>query len=98
LAAAIAGGTSLVEPPAPPPPSPREDLLSALDADRRIRAVVGRLDVSGASDAAAWATVAEADGRTVLEIHYRHGREVLQELAQAAEDVIIGEGWTIRRL
>jgi len=78
--------------------TPQEALLAALDASRDIRSLVGRIDVSGAQDAACWAVTREDARGTVLEVFYRHGREVLADLTHGVQAVVSGQGWRIRSL
>lgn len=98
--------------------TPAEELLQAIDISRDIRRVIGRLDISGDTDAAAWVTIrpdqtavnpTPALGRpavirpsaaiegAVIEVFYRHCREVLQDLVPLLDAVIRGEGWSIAR-
>jgi hypothetical protein len=77
LAGAFEGG--------PPPPPKVDPLLAALEASPAVRRAIGRLDISGATDADAWARVTMQGQAVELEIFYRHGREVAGELAAAAE-------------
>lgn len=78
-------------------PTPAERLLAQLDAARAVRQVIGRLDVSGATNAAAWASAEERDGVTVLRLFYRHGRDVLADLARVVETLLRDHGWRIGR-
>lgn len=97
-AGAAIGGGLLDERAKVRAPTPAERLLAAIDADREVRRVVGRVDVSGASNAACWAIAREdAAGGAVLEVFYRHGRDVLADLAKVVEALCRALGWKIGR-
>lgn len=88
----------LLDPPEKPKPKPIDPLLLAVDRSSSVRALIGRVDVSGDSDGAAWAKlVAGARGRE-LHVWYRHGREVLADLLGVLERVADGSGHKVRSL
>lgn len=96
LGAAILSG--LLDPPKKPQPKPVDALLLALDRSAEVRSLIGRVDVSGASDAAAWAKIIKGQRGPELHVWYRHGREVLSGLLDALERVAIGAGRKVRSI
>jgi hypothetical protein len=75
-----------------------ETLLLHIDADTAVRRVVGRVDVSGGSNAACWAaTRTDPAGVTHLDVFYRHGRDVLVDLARVVDALVRARGWKVAR-
>lgn len=82
---------------APAPAKKIDPLLAAIEAAPAVRRAVGRLDISGAQDAAAWARLAPSAWGAELTLFYRFGRAVTQDLAAAAEAIFAEQNLRVVR-